>query len=115
MEYRDIHDYYRTLICMANVQLPASLSADRLTNKEIKFLTYCCVYNFYGNSLDRFSALAKYLIEKAGFKNTREVSVYKTKIATKKWIKGSRDTFTLSKLFMNPEEPKTFTITYVGT
>lgn len=115
MEYRDIHDYYKTLICMANAQVATSKPDDRLTRKEVKFLTYCCIYQFNGNSLERFSTLAKYLIEEAGFKDSREVSVYKTKVATKKWIVGARDTFVLSKLFINPQEAKTFTISYVGT
>lgn len=99
---------------MANVQLPSEKADCRLTKKEITFLTHCCVYHYNGNSLDRFSSLAKYLVDEAGFSNAREVSVYKTKLAIKKWIRGSRDTFTLSSLFINPEEPKSFVISYVG-
>lgn len=115
MEYKNIFDYYNTLISMANAHIPSEKASDRLTKKEIKFLVHCCVYKFNGNSLESFTGMANNLINKAGFKNKREVSVYKTKLATKKWIKGSRDTFVLNNLFLNPREPKSFVINYVGT
>lgn len=114
MEYKDIYSYYVALISMANALLPEDKKEDRLTKKEIRFLAYCCVYMHNGNNVEKFSAMAKYIVNVAGFKNSREVSTYKTRLGTKKWIKAARDTFVISNLLMNPRDEKVFKIVYVG-
>lgn len=97
---------------MANVSLPPD--SDRLTKKEITFLAHCCTYNHTGHSLDRFSVLAKYIISTNMCKNAKEVSFYKTRLGAKKWIKAARDTFELPKSLLDPKEPKSFKIAYIG-
>lgn len=67
----------------------------RLTWKEIQFLTECCMYNYEGGDLNSFSKLSNHLMGIKFFNKKSDCSVYKTKVANKKWIKSGRDLFKL--------------------
>lgn len=93
---------------MASALLPDAKKADKLTKKEMDFLTLCCVYNHNGGNLEKFSQLSKYILDQKFLNKKKAVSFYKTKLASKSWIKADKDTFELSNLLKNTEDPKVF-------
>jgi hypothetical protein len=103
-------DYFKAVISVISALLPEAKKANKLTNKEIEFLALCAVYNYNGNNLEKFSGLSKFIIESKHCQKKKAVSFYKTKLASKNWIKADKDTFILPNALQNVEDAKNFEI-----
>ena len=68
---------------------------NKLTGKELDFLTECCYFNSQGGNLSDFKVLWDYFRSLKFFKNKNDLSTYKKKLGEKRWIRGKRGIFKL--------------------
>lgn len=83
MNIGDLEDFYSTYIKMVEA---VTSSENKLTERERNFLIECCMFNQRGGDLGDFQELSGYLIDKRFFKRKQEVSDYKYRLSTKKWV-----------------------------
>lgn len=88
-------DFFSHLIQLVNSVMPDDY---RLTWKESEFLTELCLLHDNGGDLGDFRMLSRYFVkEKKLFSSKTQLSLYKTKLANKRWIKSKRDMLNLPK------------------
>lgn len=114
MVFNNPLDYFKAVISVLSALLPENKKADKLTNKEMEFLALCAVYNYNGNNLEKFSGLSRFIIESKHCSKKKAVSFYKTKLASKNWIKADKDTFELPIVLQNVDDVKKFEISLDG-
>lgn len=90
MRIPNIKAYFSTYIKLKSALLPEE---EQLSDREFEFLLNCCMINYEGVDLNDFGAVVENS-EHLPFINRRnDVSVYKLKLSTKKWIISKRGVF----------------------
>jgi hypothetical protein len=88
-----IPDFFSKLIGVQSALRPDDA---QLTPTEIKFLAECCYLYHEGYNLSEFKVLYRHFVtERKMFKRKTDVSLYKNKLASKKWIRGGANIFEL--------------------
>lgn len=111
MVLKDISQYFWVLVQLANAYQLKKES--KLRPKDMEFLVHACLYKYQGLNLSNFTEFADHLVRTGAYRNRKEVSLYKSRLKEKGWIKASRYMFELSSLFDTDGE-KVFKLKYAG-
>ena len=87
-DVKEEFEYFRVLIALESILMPKKY---RLQPSQAEFLAYCCTFNYLGGDISDYQSLMKFLQEVGGkrFKKKGAISDYKSKVASKYWIKSS--------------------------
>lgn len=94
MEIFSLREYFISYIKIMEGELPVD---KQLEPKELDFLVECCYFNSTGGDLNNFDELFIYLSGLGKFTRRSDVSTYKKKLSSKKWIRSRKNYYILPK------------------
>ncbi len=103
MNYKtaDPREYFTKTVWLLSALAPEDR---RLTPREAQFLIECCVLQYEGTDITKFSVIRDYFVKSGMHPRATDVSQYKNRLAAKGWIKSGHNLFALPKMLIKTED-----------